>query len=107
MFNCCTNGVLPDLSSYEGLEINAVYPKHDKETDVTFCEALFGVASGEVALADVLEAEIDVNELFYTVYARDSNGEAEAIHDEPSFDDIKKIAAGIVDQYPHLTTTIN
>lgn len=107
MFNCCTHGVLPDLSNYEGLEINAVYPNHDKENDVTFCEALFGVASGEVSLADALRADVDVNELFYTVYARHSDGEAEPIHDETSLDEIKKIAAGIVDQYPHLTTTIN
>ncbi len=107
MFNCCTNGLLPDLTDFQGLEINAVYTFKKPDSDETFCEALFGVASGVVTIESCLEPGFDENEVFYSVYARDQDGYAEALHDEKSLEAIKSIAAVIELKYPHLTTIIN
>lgn len=105
MYNCCTEGKLPDLSTHTSLEINAVYSFAVGEQ--TGCEALFGVASGQVSVETLLEQGFDKNELFYTVYSRDEDGYAEALHDEKSLDDIKLVASKIAELYPHLGILIN
>lgn len=107
MFNCCTNGLLPDLSDFQGLEINAVYSYQDPDSEITCCEPLFGVASGTVSIESLLEPGFDKSEVFYSVYARDHDGYAEALHDEKSLESIKSIASDIAQKYPHLTITIN
>lgn len=107
MFNCCTNGLLPDLSDFQGLEINAVYSNLGPESEDTSCEPLYGVASGVVSIESLLEPGFDKSEVFYSVYARHQDGDVEALHDEKSLESIKSIATDIAQKYPHLTITIN
>ena len=49
LFNCCTDGILPDMKDFKNLEINAVYI-HQTVDNETYCETLFGIASGNVPL---------------------------------------------------------
>lgn len=105
-FNCCTDGKLPDLTHHPMLEINAVYP-HPDEDGITACEALFGVASGKLAADSLLSTEDDLSSIFYSIYARDKDGFAQALHDEDSLETLKNVAALIQAQYPHLQLTIN
>ena len=89
-YNCCTNGKLPDMGKFDSLEVNAVYP-HENETGETHCEPLFGVASKKVEPKDLLSDE-DPTKLFFTVYGRNADGEAEALHDEPTLEEIMAVA---------------
>lgn len=90
-YNCCTNGKLPDMSEFISLEVNAVYPFGDPDGD-TYCEALFGVASNKARAEDYLDEESDLSQLFFTVYGRNSAGEAEALHDESCLEEIMAVA---------------
>lgn len=105
MFNCCTEGKLPNLDEHTSLEINAVYS--NLVGDETCCEALFGVASGQLSVETLLEPGFNQDELFYTIYSRHEDGDVEALHDEKSLDEIKLVASRIVELYPHLTLLIN
>ena len=104
-YNCCTNGKLPDMSQFQYLEIAAVYPYPNGE-DGTSCEAFPGVASGLIPLEDFLSPEEDKSMLFYTVYGRDSEGYAEALHDECSLEVVKNIAGKITSQHKHLQPVV-
>lgn len=100
-YNCCTYGILPDLTSALSLEITAVAVVQIEDGS-THCEPLFGVASG------VEEPDPDYEDVMvYTVYFRDTEGFAEALHDCDTLEDAKAIAQGIMGQYQHLTLTLN
>lgn len=100
-YNCCTYGILPDLTSALSLEITAVAVVQIEDGS-THCEPLFGVASG------VEEPDPDYEDVMvYTVYFRDADGYAEALHDCDTLEDAKAIAQGIMGQYQHLTLTLN
>lgn len=90
-YNCCTNGVLPDMTKFISLEVNAVYPFTSEESESfedTFCEAQLGVASKKVEL----EGDLNPADLFYSVYGRYEDGEAEALHDESTLEQIMVVA---------------
>lgn len=79
-----------ELDTFTSLELNAVMETLDDAGD-SECEALFGVASGRVALP----VTTSVNHLFYTLYGRLPDGRALALHDEDAFDAINRIAAAL------------
>lgn len=99
-YNCCTYGILPDLTTALSLEISAV-AVIELEDQTTVCEPLFGVASGCLAYPEY------ENVMVYTVYFRDTEGFAEALHDADTLDHAKAIAQGIMSKYPHLPLTLN
>jgi len=103
-FNCCTNGQLPDLSESTAIEITAVFVEMMPDGS-TCCVPIFGIASGRVSLEESISD--DEGELIYTVYHRDSEGYAYALHDEDFLDDAKRVAEAIITLYPHLTVTLN
>lgn len=103
-YNCCTDGKLPDMSQFQYLEIAAVYPYPNGE-DGTSCETFPGVGSGLIPLEDFLSPEEDKSMLFYTVYGRDSEGYAEALHDEDDLENAKVIAGLIAAEHKHLLET--
>ncbi|MDC8832926.1 hypothetical protein [Alteromonas gilva] len=105
MFNCCTGGVLPDMSAFANLEISAVYAYDAPVGDGTFCESLPGVASGQETLENALTDGEDPAKVFYTVYGRDQQGFAEALHDADTLEDAKKIADLIISKQKHLSET--
>lgn len=98
-YNCCTYGILPDLSTAKHLEITAVAVV-DLEDGTTHCETLFGVSSGVETYPEY------ENVMVYTVYFRDQHGYAEALHDADSLDHAKAIAQGIMSQHPQLVLTL-
>lgn len=107
MFNCCTNGVLPDLSDYISLEIYAVYPFVDAyDEQSTDCRSLPGIATGESDLISYLDDSDDNSKLFYTVFALKDDGELEPIHDEFTLEQAKLVANAIVERYRHLEIAI-
>jgi hypothetical protein len=89
IYNCCTNGLLPDMSDFTHLEVSAVYAFSDG--DETNCEAIHGVASGNAKVEDYV-AEPDESKLMYTVYGRLECGEVEPLHDESTLDAIMAVA---------------
>lgn len=96
-YNCCTNGELPDMAMFQHLEINAVYDfGNDEESNI---EALFGVASNKVDIKALVSDDFDPAKLFYTVYGRNQHGEAEALHDESTLDEIMRIAKDLSNQF--------
>lgn len=90
-YNCCTHGILPDMAVYRSLEVRAVYPFEDKENG-QFCESLPGIASKRLQLEDFLTEEESPAKLFFTVYGCFDDGEAEALHDESTLDQIMVVA---------------
>lgn len=89
-YNCCKHGILPTMSEFSSLEVKAVYPFEDPKLG-QFCEALSGVASNRIQLEDFLDDE-DPSKLFFTVYGCNEDGEAEALHDEPTLEKIMVVA---------------
>tara|TARA_R100000687_G_scaffold83675_1_gene88525 strand:- start:9482 stop:10111 length:630 start_codon:yes stop_codon:yes gene_type:complete len=105
-YNCCTAGVLPDLTTSTSLEISAVFVGlfSDGSTD---CTPLFGVASGVEKLSDYMSSSDIEGNVVYTVYHRDIYGYAEALHDSETLEQAKGVAEGIKTMYPQLSIDLN
>ncbi len=98
-YNCCTNGLLPDMSEFTHLEVCAVYQFAFAEGEFSeqligvteFCEPVVGVATGKAKIEDFVD-EPDESKLMYTVYGRLECGEVEPLHDESTLDAIMAVA---------------
>lgn len=97
-YNGCTNGELPDMSAFTQLKINAVYP-YESEDGSTYCEALLGVVSKKADLSTYLVDGEDPSKVFYSVYGRYENGEVEVLHDEPTTEEILKVAKDLSSRF--------
>jgi len=96
---------VPDLKDSVSLEISAAVAEtlHDGIQDIT---PLFGVASGKVPL-DALIDEKNCDRVFYTVYARDHEGFAKAIHDSDTLEQARVVAGFIKGCNYHLGISLN
>lgn len=96
---------VPDLYDQDKLEIcAAITDTCDDGSSET--SALFGVVSGKMTLSDYVDDE-NINKIFYTVYARDEEGYAKAIHDSDTLEQANYVARFIKGCNNHLQIVPN
>lgn len=96
---------VPDLKDSVSLEISAAVAEtlQDGIQDIT---PLFGVASGKVPLNALID-EKNCDRVFYTIYARDHEGFAKAIHDSDTLEQAQVVASFIKGCNYHLGISLN
>ena len=96
---------VPDLYDQDKLEICAVITDtcNDGSSEA---RALFGVVSGKMAVTDYVDDK-DLNKIYYTVYARDNEGYARAVHDSDTLEQANYVARFIKGCNLHLQIETN
>lgn len=95
----------PDLIDYESLEICAAINETDDDGS-SETTALFGVASGKMTVTDYVDDK-DLSRIYYTLYARDEEGYATAIHDSDTLEQANYVAGFIRGCNLHLQIETN
>lgn len=100
-YNCCKKGVLPDMKHFSHLEISGHYLASGIE-DNSFTESIEGIASGTVEL-NSLGLDINEDDIFFTIYGRENNGNVQALHDVDTLKQAKGIALELGRVFPFLS----
>ena len=96
---------VPDLNDSVSLEISAAIAEtmQDGSEEIT---PLFGVASGKLTLDELVD-DCKSELIFFTVYARDEDGFAKAIHDSHTLEQAQVVAGFIKGCNNHLDISLN
>ena len=97
-------GSMQRMTRFTHLEISAVFP-YTNEEGKSYCEALWGLASGVLSLECLLEVEDDPKLIFFTVYGCYPSGLAEAICDVESLSEASHVATELRLLFQHVGET--